>query len=69
MHGHVEAASDNRLRNVSYLCLATAKACCSRLKHHARGYSFIYRSLGFLLWIRWLAPAAHGEPLPGRASD
>ena len=30
------------------------------------GYSFMYRSLGFPLWMRWLAPAAYAEPLPGR---
>jgi len=30
------------------------------------GYSFLYRSVGFPLWMRWLAPAAQAEPLPGR---
>ena len=30
------------------------------------GSSFMCRSLGFPLWMRWLAPAAHAEPLPGR---
>lgn len=30
------------------------------------GYSFMYRSLGFPLWMRWFAPTAHAEPLPGR---
>lgn len=31
------------------------------------GYTFMYRSLGFPLWMRWLAPvAAYAEPLPGK---
>jgi hypothetical protein len=30
------------------------------------GYSFLYRHLGFPFWMRWLASAAHAEPLPGR---
>lgn len=30
------------------------------------GYSLMYRSLGFPLWMRWLAPSAHAEPLPGK---
>jgi hypothetical protein len=30
------------------------------------GHSFMYRHLGFPLWLRWLAAAAHAEPLPGR---
>jgi hypothetical protein len=30
------------------------------------GYSFLYHSLGFPLWMRWLVPSAQGEPLPGR---
>jgi hypothetical protein len=30
------------------------------------GYSYLYRSLGFPLWMRWLAPVADAEPLPGR---
>ena len=31
------------------------------------GYSFMYRSVGFPLWMRWLAPAsASAEPLPGK---
>ncbi|MEQ1712721.1 MAG: hypothetical protein ABL908_15150, partial [Hyphomicrobium sp.] len=30
------------------------------------GYSLMYRSLGFPLWMRWLAPSAQAEPLPGK---
>lgn len=30
------------------------------------GYSLMYRHLGFPLWMRWFASAAHAEPLPGR---
>jgi hypothetical protein len=31
------------------------------------GYSFMYRSIGFPFWMRWLTPASvDAEPLPGR---
>jgi hypothetical protein len=30
------------------------------------GYSFMYRYLGFPLWMGWLATATYAEPLPGR---
>lgn len=30
------------------------------------GYTLAYRSIGFPFWVRWLAPSARAEPLPGR---